>query len=64
MPSWKAAAILMSWASLFILVAMSSLVATCTGIALWGKYRVRCPGMILAIGAVLLVMALSLPLIG
>ncbi len=64
MPAWKAAMILLSWGSIFLIVSVSALLAAYAGTVLWLRYAVRCPGMILACAAFLLVVALSLPLLG
>jgi hypothetical protein len=64
MPSWKATAILVSWVFLVGIVATSALVTVVAGIAIWIRYGVRCPAIILSVVALLLVIGMSLPLFG
>jgi len=64
MPSWQARTILLSWLVIVLLMSVFTAVAVSLGTVLWLKYNVRCLGMILALGGLILVVFLSLPLFG
>jgi hypothetical protein len=64
MPAWQAAAILLCWLGIVIIVGVSTVVALCAGAVLWLRYGVRCPAMALALACCLLVLGFSLPLLG
>lgn len=64
MPPWQAAAILLSWLAILLLVGVSTVLTVCAGAVLWLGYGVRCPAMVLALAGCLLVLGASLPLLG
>ena len=64
MPSWEARLIVLSVLVLVPLVSVSSVVALTFACILWLKYRTRCPGGIVILVALFLVVAMTLPLLG